>query len=129
MSSCTTGEVQQECRMSVDDVPSLTSSRSTMVSTAHANSSRRDVSGLRTPSLTSGSLESAESRRRKRASIQSLSQLVGGPFGARAQHVDDSRPSTAATETILSQPRKKEHRLKKLMFWKSKRQFSTSTVI
>ncbi|PPJ53901.1 hypothetical protein CBER1_04616 [Cercospora berteroae] len=129
MSSCTTGEVQQDYRMSVDDVPSLTSSRSTMASTAHANSSRRDVSGLRTPSLTSGSLESAEGRRRKRASIQSLSQLVGGPFGPRSQNVEETRPSTAATETILSQPKKKEHRLKKLMFWKSKRQFSTSTVI
>lgn len=131
VSSCTTGEPQQDPRMSVDDVPSLTSSRSTMISTMHANSSRRDVAGLRTPSFTSGSLDSAaaESRRRKRASLQSLSQLVGGPFGPRPAGTDDTRPSTAATETALSQtPRKKEHRLKKLMFWKSKRQFSTSTI-
>lgn len=132
VSSCTTGEPHQDHRMSVDDVPSLTSSRSTMISTVHADSSRRDVSGFRTPSLTSGSLESAENRRRKRNSIQSLSQLMGGQFGAKSSAVDVSRPSTAGTETILSQTpkKKKEHRLKKLMFWKSKhRQASASTIL
>ena len=133
VSSCTTGEPQHDHRMSVDDVPSLTSSRSTMISTMHANTSRRDVGGYRTPSMTSGSLQSegAETTRRKRRSIQSMSQLVGMPFGPKASTTDVSRPSTAATETILSQtPKKKEHRLKKLMFWKSKhRQASSSTII
>lgn len=132
MSSCTTGEPTQDFRVSVDDVPSLTSSRSTMISTMHANSSRRDVSGMRTPSLSSGQLDPAVAaeRRRKRSSIQSLSQLVGGSFGSRPTGFETSRPQTAIDATVLTQgPKKKEHRLKKLMFWKSKnRQASTSTI-
>ncbi|EME87819.1 uncharacterized protein MYCFIDRAFT_213028 [Pseudocercospora fijiensis CIRAD86] len=132
MSSYTTGEPAQDNRVSTDDVPSLTSSRSTMISTMHANSSRRDVSGIRTPSLSSGHLDPAVAaeRRRKRTSIQSLSQLVGGSFGPRNTGVDNFRPQTAIDATVLAPaPKKKEHRLKKLMFWKSKnRQASTSTI-
>lgn len=135
MSSCTTGEQAHEARMSVDDVPSLTSSRSTMLSTAHANSSRRDVSGLRTPSVASGNLDSAalaSERRRKRSSIQSFSQLVGSSFGPRPTGLDGPRPQTASDSLMANTaPKKKEHRLKKLMgaLWKTKhRQASTSTV-
>ncbi|KXT03930.1 hypothetical protein AC578_9259 [Pseudocercospora eumusae] len=132
MSSCTTGEPAQESRVSSDDVPSLTSSRSTMISTLHANSSRRDVSGIRTPSLSSGHLDPAVAaeRRRKRSSIQSLSQLVGGSFGPKNNGLDNARPQTATDAAVLAQaPKKKEHRLKKLMFWKSKsRQANTSTI-
>lgn len=119
VSSCTTGEQAHDMRASVDDVPSLTSSRSTMISTMHVNNSRRDISGTRTPSVISAPLDPAfaRERRRKRASIQSLSQLVGGSFGPRS---DSSRPQTATALTSLGQaPKKKEHRLKKLMFWKS----------
>ncbi|KAK4506929.1 hypothetical protein PRZ48_000662 [Zasmidium cellare] len=135
MSSYTTGEQAQDMRISVDDVPSLTSSRSTMLSTMHANSSRRDVSGLRTPSVASAPLDSAtlaNERRRKRSSIQSLSQLMGTPFGPRPNGLDDARPQTSSDSLMTtSAPKKKEHRLKKLMgaLWKTKhRQASTSTV-
>ncbi|KAK4637620.1 uncharacterized protein CLAFUR5_02226 [Fulvia fulva] len=131
MSSCTTGEPTPDVRISVDDIPSLTSSRSTMLSTSHANSSRRDISGLRTPSVASGTLDSTahHDRWRKRASIASLSQLVGSPFGPRPGTGVSERPQTAATDLSSKEPKKKEHRLKKLMFWKSKhRQASTSTI-
>ena len=120
MSSCTTGE---QLRVSVDDVPSLTSSRSTMLSTMHANSSRREFGGDRNSSASSGALDSPISaeRRRKRGSIQSLSQLVGGSFSSKSKSTDELRPHTAADSiSALTKTPKKEHRLKKLMFWKSK---------
>lgn len=116
-------------RVSVDDVPSLTSSRSTMISTMHANISRRDFnSGDRTPSEASGTLDStvAAERRRKRSSIQSLSQLVGSSFSGKIKGSNQPRPQTA-NDSILGKTPKKEHRLKKLMFWRSKsRQSITS---
>jgi len=121
-SSCMTGEPGSEVRVSSDDVPSLTSSRSTMLSIAQANHSRRDVTGNRTPSSSSG-IDNAEQRRHKRGSIQSLSQLVGNPFAsARSKDLDESRPKTAAEPAVGALPakKKKEHRLKKLMFWKAK---------
>jgi hypothetical protein len=62
----------------------------------------------------------AAERRRKRGSIQSLSQLVGGSFGSKSRGADDARPHTAAESLAMKVPKKKEHRLKKLMFWKSK---------
>lgn len=130
VSSCTTGEPPQEVRMSVDDVPSLTSSRSTMFSTAHANNSHRDFSGASSGYVGNRSSSGASStldpnmvaeRRRKRSSIQSLSQLVGGSFGPRTKTGEESRPQTAyAVPTATPKPAKKEHRLKKLMFWRSK---------
>lgn len=118
MSSCA-GEPP---RVSVDDVPSLTSSRSTMISTMHVNTSRRDFnSGDRTPSEASGSMDPtvAAERRRKRSSIQSLSQLVGGSFSGKNKGSDQLRPQTA-NDSISGKTPKKEHRLKKLMFWRSK---------
>lgn len=121
MSSCA-GEPMHGARHSSDDVPSLTSSRSTMLSTMHANTSRRDFgSADRTSSLASNTLESVipAERRRKRASIQSLSQLVGGSFQGKSRDVDEARPQTAI-EPGESKAPKKEHRLKKLMFWRSK---------
>lgn len=127
MSSCATGEHAHELRVSVDDVPSLTSSRSTMLSMAHANSSRRDFSNASdvstTPSATPRPINpaAAAAQRRKRSSIQSLSQLMGGSFSGRPKTGDETRPVTAVDPGILGkEPKKKEHRLKKLMFWKSK---------
>lgn len=128
MSSYATGEHAHDLRLSVDEpVPSLTSSRSTMMSTSHANSSRRDFSDERTPSTAPAILDPAiaAERRRKRASIQSLSQLMGGSFSGKSRTAEDSRPHTAAEE-VASKPPKKEHRLKKLMFWKSKNQSKQS---
>lgn len=127
MSSYTTGDQSHDLRVSTDDIPSLTSSRSTMLSTMHANTSRRDVCGSRTPSVISNNLDPAAvtARRRKRNSIQSLSQLVGAPFGSsRGTDIDEMRPRTAI-DMVAKKP--KEHRLKKLMFWKSKHRESSST--
>jgi hypothetical protein len=123
MSSYATGDQGPDLRPSVDDVPSLTSSRSTMLSTAQANNSRRDISnGSRLPPATprSGPSVDAADRRRKRSSIQSLSQLMGGR-GTKGKSSEESRPHTAITPTASKGPKKsKENRLKKLMFWRSK---------
>lgn len=121
VSSCHTAD-HNELRPSVDDVPSLTSSRSTMLSTTYANNSRHNLSAAgRTPSVGSGAVDPrvAAERRRKRGSIQSLTQLVGSPFGSRSRGPDDARPHTSAAAPATNLP-KKENRLKKLMFWKSK---------
>ena len=123
VSSSHTGDHGHELRVSVDDVPSLTSSRSTMLSTSCANNSRHNVNGAtRTPSASSGAADAkaAAERRRKRGSIQSLSQLVGGSFGSKSRGGDEQRPHTSAEPLAVKAPKKKEHRLKKLMFWKSK---------
>ena len=130
VSSSTTGEQAPDVRISVDDVPSLTSSRSTMFSTAHANNSHRDFSGAssgyvgqRNSSGASSTLDPnmVAEQRRKRSSIQSLSQLMGTSFGPKAKGSEEFRPQTASAATSSSSAKpKKEHRLKKLMFWRSK---------
>ncbi|KAK1060214.1 hypothetical protein LTR74_012032 [Friedmanniomyces endolithicus] len=102
------------------DVPSLTSSLSTRMSTMHANSSHRDFSSESTVHTTADP-SAATAHRRKRASIQSLSQLVGGSFSSSKSNkasaaADDSRAQGANAV----KPPKKEHMLKKLMFWRSK---------
>ncbi|TKA80756.1 hypothetical protein B0A55_02696 [Friedmanniomyces simplex] len=122
------------------DVPSLTSSLSTRMSTLHANSSHRDfgTEPIAPAATVDPSTLATAAHRRKRASIQSLSQLVGGSFSSSKSHnnkaasssaADASRPQTAAAtgDSLLlasssnkpPQPRK-EHMLKKLMFWRSK---------
>jgi hypothetical protein len=130
VSSCTTGEQPQDVRISTDDIPSLTSSRSTMFSTAHANSSHRDFSGAsagyvgqRNSSGASSTLDPTilAERRRKRSSIQSLSQLMGNSFGPKAKASEEFRPQTSSAATVSTfKAPKKEHKLKKLMFWRSK---------
>nr|XP_023882429.1 uncharacterized protein LOC111994776 [Quercus suber] len=122
MSSFATGENSHENRMSVDGVPSLTSSRSTMRSTMHANDSHRELSTVETPAypLTAGPrhvIPDAE-HRHKRTSIASLSQLVGNSFSPKSRNLGP-RPQTAIEAGASNRGNKKEHRLKKLMFWKS----------
>lgn len=121
MSSCMTGEHGSGLRVSVDDVPSLSSGRT---STTHANSSRPDFSARdsNVPVIPRNlNPTTVAERRHKRGSIQSLSQLVGNSFGSRSKASDESRPFTSSDPSIPpTAPKKKEHRLKKLMFWKSK---------
>lgn len=131
ISSFATGDHGLDMRMSVDDVPSLTSSRSTMISSMQHPIPRRDFSD-RSGSVVSvpAEVEMME-RRRKRSSIQSLSKLVGHPFGdSRTRLPCDQRPQTAAPETSsLEGKKRKENRLSKLMFWRSKgdtRSFSSN---
>ncbi|KAK6006247.1 hypothetical protein QM012_006657 [Aureobasidium pullulans] len=124
MSSFTTAEPTPEPYMSADDVPSLTSSRSTMISTMYQTSPRRETME-RPVSVACGNGQAdmqASERRRKRSSIQSLSMLLGGPFGeSRHSLRTEQRPQTAIPpSTHQENKRKKEHRLSKLMFWRSK---------
>ncbi|KAK4993448.1 hypothetical protein LTR50_000378 [Elasticomyces elasticus] len=126
VSSFATGEPGPEMRMSVDDVPSLTSSRSTMTSTAHANHSQRDIAD-RSSSIASATVAQ---RQQKRSSIASLSRLVGGSFGERSKPGTASRPQTSAASSAATKEvkTKKEHRLSKLMFWRSKSAPKTVTL-
>lgn len=124
VSSFATGEHVLDTRTSVEDVPSLTSSRSTMTSALHHTfpRERRDFSD-RSGSVNSVPLEAEMSeRRRKRSSVQSLSRLVGASFGeSRTRLPTEQRPQTAVPEGLQRDgKKKKENRLSKLMFWRSK---------
>jgi hypothetical protein len=114
------GEPGPELRISVDDVPSLTSSRSTMTS---AMQNPYALPSPRRPSDRSASLYSdpsdLEIRRRKRSSIASLSRLINSSSYAEKSKLSiEQRPQSS----YLEQPKdkKKNKRLSKLMFWKSK---------
>jgi len=109
-------------RTSVDDVPSLTSSRSTMISGLNQGTGgRRDPSERSVSAASVHTTEEQSERRRKRSSIQSLSKLMGASFGEskpKAQSESDAQSSTSVSSS--GQRRKKEHRLSRLMFWKNK---------
>jgi hypothetical protein len=122
MSSFTTAEPTPELYMSADDVPSLTSSRSTMISTMYQTSPRRETMERPVSVACGNGQADLSERRRKRSSIQSLSMLLGGPFGeSRHSLRNEQRPQTAvAPSAHQDSKRKKEHRLSKLMFWRSK---------
>jgi hypothetical protein len=119
------GEPGPELRVSVDDVPSLTSSRSTMTS---AMQSAFPLPSPRQPGDRSSSLCSTpsdvESRRRKRSSIASLSRLMNtGSFGERSKLSIETRPQSeyGIKEATQKESKKKHKRLSKLMqFWKTK---------
>ncbi|OAG10086.1 uncharacterized protein CC84DRAFT_462302 [Paraphaeosphaeria sporulosa] len=121
------GEPGPELRVSVDDVPSLTSSRSTMTS---AMQSAFPLPSPRQPGDRSASLCSApsdvESRRRKRSSIASLSRLMNtGSFGERSKLSIETRPQSEyglnRLDATQKESKKKHKRLSKLMqFWKTK---------
>ncbi|KAF2502358.1 hypothetical protein BU16DRAFT_545744 [Lophium mytilinum] len=118
------GEPGPELRVSVDDVPSLTSSRSTMTSALH---NTFPLMSPRNPSERTGSMSSIPSdvseRRRKRSSIASLSRLIqGSSFGEKSKLSIEHRPQSAHMETTTKDPKVKKHkRLSKMMqFWKPK---------
>jgi hypothetical protein len=103
-------------RNSVDDVPSLSSSRSTMT-TPPQNLFAATAPAERSSSIYS--IPSVEEHRRgnKRGSIASLSRLVGN-FGEKSKLSIESRPQS---QHIISTTaaRKKSNRLSKLIhFWK-----------
>lgn len=112
------GEPGPELRVSVDDVPSLTSSRSTMTNHFPLMSPRRP--GERSSSLCSAPSE-IEQRRRKRSSIASLSRLINSSsFGEKSKLSIEQRPHSEYLEPAKDS-KKKHKRLSKLMqFWKSK---------
>lgn len=112
------GEPGPELRVSVDDVPSLSSSRSTMTNHFPLMSPRRP--GERSSSLCSAPSE-IEQRRRKRSSIASLSRLINSSsFGEKSKLSIEQRPHSEYLEPAKDS-KKKHKRLSKLMqFWKPK---------
>ena len=125
----TIGEPGHEgIRMSVDDVPSLTSSRSTATSPAHHAFARPSSAithdAQRSPSVFSGN--SFAERTRKRSSIASLSRLVGRD---RSKLNIESRPQSQHISAPTAEVKeKKSKRLSKLMsFWKPRKGSATSS--
>ncbi|MCJ1357935.1 MAG: hypothetical protein MMC33_007931 [Icmadophila ericetorum] len=115
-SSTRLGEHGQDLGYSVDDVPSLTSSASTMIS-AHprriSNSASNRFSGDRPSSL---SAEVAPqiwpSNARKRSSLASLSRLVGSSYSEKSKLSIESR---ATQDEIAAKEKKKGNRISRLM--------------
>lgn len=111
------GEPGPELRMSVDDVPSLTSSNSTMtresmVYPGAGNPQFRD--GQRSASLSSATAT------RKRSSMASLSRLISSSHGEKSKLSIESRaPSTSEGEK--KEKTSKGKRISRMMqFWKPK---------
>ncbi|KAF1946012.1 hypothetical protein EJ02DRAFT_15177 [Clathrospora elynae] len=109
------GEPGPEVRMSTD-VPSLTSSRSTMtiaMQNAYQLASPRRI-GDRTASLCSAPSE-IESRRRKRSSIASLSRLMGSSSSSERSKLSvEQRPQSEHMGPVKDKKKKKTNRLSRL---------------
>ena len=126
LSSNRTGENSMGVHSSVDDVPSLTSSASTMsarqprvssstntFSSAERSSSLSAAIPARTRPVSAG----------KRASLASLSRLVGSSYNRSKLNIEMSAPPDS-DEPV---EKKKGHRISRLMkFWKSKEKRSAS---
>ncbi|KAJ5682524.1 hypothetical protein N7462_005689 [Penicillium macrosclerotiorum] len=107
---------------SVEDVPSLSSSASTMTNTVNRFSAsffpRARLSTDRAASFSAAvHRRSSQANASKRSSLASLSKLVGGPHSERSKLYQEEKPPGDAPERY----RKKGHRLSRLMhFWKVK---------
>jgi hypothetical protein len=117
------GEPGPEVRMSVDDVPSLTSSRSTATSPANHAFGRPGSAVYVDPfSHRAQSIASTTSfieRTRKRSSIASLSRLVG--FERSKLNIESRPQSQHMSPTTSPMKSKKTKRLSKLLnFWRPK---------
>lgn len=115
------GEPGPELRISVDDVPSLSSSRSTMTI---AMQNAYPLPSPRRPSDRSASLYSTtsevETRRRKRSSIASLSRLINSSsYNERSKLSIEQRPQSEHMMKPVKE-KKQNKRLSKLMFWRSR---------
>ena len=105
---------------SVDDVPSLTSSSSTAMSSfpnRSSGSGQMLASTERSASL-SGAVpfRSRPGTSSKRASLASLSKLMGGPHNRSRLNIAETLPPDSPDKT-----EKKRHRISRMMkFWKSK---------
>ncbi|KAJ5950533.1 uncharacterized protein N7479_008946 [Penicillium vulpinum] len=108
---------------SVEDVPSLTSSASTMTNTLNRFSAasffpRGRLSTDRAASFSAaGTRRTSQANTSKRSSLASLSKLVGGPHSERSKlNQEEKAPSNASDRT-----KKKGRRLSRMMqFWKPK---------
>lgn len=115
------GEPGPELRISVDDVPSLSSSRSTMTSPAVHNG-LPGSSGRTNSIYSSHSINTVDYTAHKRGSIASLSRLVAAGL-ERSKLSIETRPMTSQDNMTMTPKRakKQRHRLSKLMqFWRSK---------
>ncbi|KAL8704996.1 MAG: hypothetical protein Q9201_001893 [Fulgogasparrea decipioides] len=121
------GEHCFDVRPSVDDVPSLTSSASTMTS-AHppriSSSAPTRTSTDRPSSLSGVAIPRAQpGNASKRSSLASLSRLVGGSHGGKSKLSTEERTQPDDKE---KNEKKKGHRISRLMrFWKSKERISS----
>ena len=111
-----------ELRMSVEDVPSLISSRST-ATTGVRNSlptlHSRYVEDQRSSRSYTHSVSSEQ--RSKRSSIVSLSRLVGGSFAEKSKLSVEQKPQVEKVVEVKEAKVSRSKRLSRLMgFWKSK---------
>ena len=128
-SSARTGESVPDTTTSVEDVPSLTSSASTAISghpVPFSPTSLERPSGER-----SFSFSGAVPRRTrpvsagKRASLASLSRLVGGSYGEKSKLSIESR---AQQDEADKSEKKKRNRISRMMkFWKSKEKLTSES--
>ena len=123
LNSLFNGEPGPELRMSVEDVPSLTSSASTMTN-IHPVGRFSSSAGTRSSAERSLSVSAAETTRTrnvstgKRSSLASLSRLVGGSYGERSKLFIEER---AQPDNAAKPEKKKSNRISRLIhFWKSK---------
>ncbi|KAH8657450.1 hypothetical protein BGZ60DRAFT_347376, partial [Tricladium varicosporioides] len=109
------GEPGPELRYSVDDVPSLTSSNSTMTrDSGHPAANPQFRDGQRSASLSSAAVT------RKRSSMASLSRLISSSHGEKSKLSIESR-APSMTETEKKEKGSKSKRISRLMqFWKPK---------
>ncbi|KAI4217061.1 MAG: hypothetical protein LQ351_000369 [Letrouitia transgressa] len=128
LSSSRAGEQSGDYRISVDDVPSLTSSASTMLSAHPARFSSAVPVGNSTDLSPSHSTAGPAGNRlgsaSKRSSLASLSRLVGSSHGERSKLNIEERVQPDEAEKV---EKKKGHRISRLMrFWKSKEKTKSS---
>ena len=121
LNSCRVGEHGNNFRPSVEDVPSLTSSASTMASAqpprfssgAYTRSSAERSSSLSDAVQFRARPKSAN----KRSSLASLSRLVGSSYGEKSKLNIEECAQLERPETTEN---KRRSRISRMMFWKSK---------
>lgn len=112
------GEPGPEIRPSVDDVPSLTSSASTMtrenVAPAPAATNPQFREGQRSSSMSSAAIS------RKRSSMASLSRLISSSHGEKSKLNIESRPSTSGGLEKQEKTSRGKRISRLMQFWKPK---------
>ncbi|KAH8815262.1 hypothetical protein F5884DRAFT_664183 [Xylogone sp. PMI_703] len=111
------GEPGPELRMSVDDVPSLSSSRSTMTKESGM------YPGAYNPQFREGQRSASFSAAisRKRSSMASLSRLISSSHGEKSKLSIESRPESYIEGGERKEKTSKTKRISRLMqFWKPK---------
>lgn len=119
ISSLTVGEPGPALPLAMEDVPSLTSSRSTKTSSLPSNFHSVSSRIAEKPELPHPMPKRLEENRRKRASIASLSKLVSGSFGEKGRLSIAERPQNLGIEQHAVGKEKKGNALSRMMkFWK-----------